>query len=242
MTAYGWRHARARSRRGVSGVIATILLLAITLVLVVVLSLFRPNLSSASPQIYINVLGSQTEQAWGDPTDCSNTTSHAQCNALPAIFLAVKGFTPSYLAVNLITLVFQCNGTQLLKAPLNQLEVVPGSGSSPGTGSPTIQNCGTWNWGGGAGFDGTFFNRLLYYQQVTPNAPGVAQGDTLVVYSHPQKTFLDYQNNSPDDDYHGGPAWCFNVPGACTIYLTYQSGGTQPLLLSVSLYGMVAGV
>ncbi|HEV2230846.1 MAG TPA: archaellin/type IV pilin N-terminal domain-containing protein, partial [Thermoplasmata archaeon] len=67
-----------------SGVIATILLLAITLVLVVVLSLFRPNLSTASPQIYINVLGSQTEQAWGDPTDCSNTSSHAQCNALPA--------------------------------------------------------------------------------------------------------------------------------------------------------------
>jgi flagellin-like protein len=42
------------------------------------------------------------------------------------------------------------------------------------------------------------------------------------------------------DDYHGTPPWCFNAPGACTIYLTY-SGNPSDLLATIPVYSLAAG-
>jgi flagellin-like protein len=236
-----YRRSRLRrSQRGISNIIATVLLVAITIVLVIVLAEFRPNLGQPPPSIDYQVKGGLSEQAWSDPTDCSNTTQYAHCNALPAIFVAVNGFTPSYLALAHLNLIFLCNGTDLINASLANLEVVPGTGASPPANAPLIGSCGTWSWGeGGPGaFTGTYFNRLLYYQQFTPGATGVSQGDVLVVFAHPTADFCDYSGNCPDDDYHGAPLWCFNVPGACTISVTYANGGTNDLVMSFSLYGL----
>jgi flagellin-like protein len=229
-----------RSHSGVSGIVATILLVAITIIAVVVLATFRPALNQPSPSIDYLVKGGLSEQAWSDPTDCSNTTQYAHCNALPAIFVLINGFSPSYLSLAKLNLVFVCNGTDLIDSNLQSLEVIPGSGASPPANAPTIGNCGTWSWGeGGPGaFTGTYFNRLLYYQQYTPGAAGISQGDVLVVFAHPSADFCDYSGNCPDDDYHGAPLWCFNVQGACNIYLTYSSGSTNDLVMSFSLYGL----
>lgn len=239
MKMYRW-HRRPASRSGVSGIIATILLVAITIVAVVLLAVFRPALNQPPPTIDYLVKGGLSEQAWSDPTDCSNTTQYAHCNALPAMFVLINGFSPKYLSLAQLNLIFVCNGTDLIDSSLQNLEVIPGSGASPPANAPLIGNCGSWSWGeGGPGaFTGTYFNRLLYYQQFTPGVPGMAQGDVLVVFAHPTASFCDYSGNCPDDDYHGAPLWCFNVQGACNIYLTYSSGSTNDLVMSFSLYGL----
>jgi flagellin-like protein len=237
--AHRWRRG-SHSRRGVSGIIATILLVAITIIAVVVLAVFRPALNQPPPSIDYVVKGGLSEQAWSDPTDCSNTTQYAHCNALPAIFVLINGYSPSYLSLAQLNLIFVCNGTDLIDSSLQSLEVIPGSGASPPANAPQIGSCGTWSWGeGGAGaFTGTYFNRLLYYQQYTPGAAGIAQGDVLVIFAHPTNDFCDYSGYCPDDDYHGAPLWCFDVPGACNVYLTYSSGQTNDLVMSFSLYGL----
>ncbi|MCI4357684.1 MAG: type IV pilin N-terminal domain-containing protein [Thermoplasmata archaeon] len=240
MTISRWRRlSRSQTRSGVSGIIATILLLAITIIAVVVLATFRPSLNQPPPSIAYLVKGGLSEQAWSDPTDCTNTTQYAHCNSLPAMFVLINGYSPSFLKLSNLNLIFVCNGTDLINANLQSLEVIPGSGASPPVGSPTIGNCGTWVWGsGGGGFTGTFFNRLLYYQQFTPGVPGIAQGDVIVIFAHPATAFCDYNGNCPDDDYHGAPLWCFTVQGACSVSVTYSSGSTNDLVMSFSLYGL----
>ncbi|HEV8049166.1 MAG TPA: type IV pilin N-terminal domain-containing protein [Thermoplasmata archaeon] len=231
-----YHRRRPSSIRAVSSVISVILLLAVTVILIAVVATFRFNLPTSSPHVWYTASGNESEQAWGDPTDCTNTTIYAACDPLPAVFVSMTSFTPSYISLSQLYLVFICNGTELMNGSLKALEVVPGTGSNPGSGSPVLKNCGTWNWGSGLGTSGTYFNRLLYYQQKTPGIPGIQQGDTLVVYSHPKLDFADRSGYNPDDDYHGAPLWCFTVQNACTLYLDYISGKQTSLVFSLSLY------
>lgn len=232
----GYRRRRRRGARAVSSVIAVVLLLALTVILVGVLATFRFNLPTQAPKVWYTAEGNESEEAWGDPTDCTNTSIYAACDPLPAVFLSVTSFTPSYIALDQLKLIFICNGTQLMNGTLSALSIVPGSGSNPGSGAPVLQSCGTWTWGSGHGTSGTFFNRLLYYQQKTPGLPGIQDGDILVVYSHPKLDFTDRGGNFPDDDYHGAPLWCFTVQNACTLYLDYTSGTSTSLVFSISLF------
>ncbi|HXQ94626.1 MAG TPA: type IV pilin N-terminal domain-containing protein [Thermoplasmata archaeon] len=222
--------------RAVSSVISVILLLCVTVILIAVVATFRFNLPTSSPHVWYTASGNESEQAWGDPTDCTNTSIYAACDPLPAVFVSVTSFTPSYISLSQLVLVFICNGTELMNGTLKALEVVPGSGANPGSGSPVLKSCGTWSWGSGQGTTGTYFNRLLYYQQKTPGIPGIQQGDILVVYSHPKLDFADRSGHNPDDDYHGAPLWCFTVQNACTLYLDYISGKQTSLVFSLSLY------
>jgi flagellin-like protein len=230
------RLRRRRDHRAVSSVIAVVILVAITVVLVGVLATFRFNFPTQAPKVWYVAEGNESEEAWGDPTDCSNTSIYASCDPLPAVFLSVTSFTPSYIPLNQLKLIFICNGTELMNGTLTALSIVPGSGSNPGSGAPVLKNCGTWSWGSGLGTSGTFFNRLLYYQQKTPGVPGIEDGDILVVYSHPRLDFTDRSGNFPDDDYHGAPLWCFTVENACTLYLDYTSGTSTSLVFSISLF------
>ena len=227
---------RPSGRRAVATIISVILLVAVTVILVGVLATFRFNLPTQTPHVWYTASGNESEEAWGDPTDCTNTTIHAACDPLPAVFVSMTQFTPSYISLSQLTLVFICNGTELMNGSLHALEIVPGSGSNPGAGAPVLKNCGTWNWGSGFGTSGTFFNRLLYYQQKTPGIPGIQIGDILVVYSHPKLSFSDRSGHNPDDDFHGAPLWCFTVPNACTLYLDYTSGSQTSLVFSLSLF------
>jgi flagellin-like protein len=231
-----FRRRRPSGTRAVASVIAVVLLVAITVVLVGVLATFRFNLPTQAPQIWYAAEGNESEQAWGDPTDCTNTTIYAACNPLPAIFVSITSYTPSFIPLDQLELYFYCNGTDLLNGSLADFEVVPGSGANPGSSAPVIHNCGSWDWGTGQGTNGKDFNRLLYYQQRTPGLPGVESGDILVVYSHPKLNFCDRSGNCPDDDYHGAPLWCFTTPNACTIYLDYLQGTQESLIFTIQLF------
>ncbi|HZY71002.1 MAG TPA: hypothetical protein VFF67_08525 [Thermoplasmata archaeon] len=221
-----------RPRRGVSNLIAVILISGMTLAAGALLFLFRFNLPAKPVTVEYTIQGDQGLPAWGDPTDCTNQTLNATCDTLPAVFVVFTSHSPDNIPLSALQLTFICNQTTLLQANFQSLEVVPGTGANPGASAPHIANCGTWNWGSGHGYSGTYFNRLLYFQQLKPTLPVLANGDQLVVYIHPPADFCDRNNHCPDDDYHGVPPWCFAVPGDCTIYLSYTQ---NPVTLIASI-------
>src|SRR5271155_1635314 len=61
---------RRRQARGVSNIIATILLVAITIVAGVFLWTFKINTPSAAPQLSFSIRSGTSNPVWGDPTDC----------------------------------------------------------------------------------------------------------------------------------------------------------------------------
>lgn len=215
-----WRRHRLPVTRAVSPMIASILLTAITIAAGVVLWTFRIQTPSTGVQVEYVAEGDQTEPAWGDPTDCSNTTIYASCDALPAFFIVFTEHTPEDLLLTQLDFTLQCNKTSLVNGTFTAMEVVPGSGSNPGTGSPALGKCGTWK-PSSSGTTATYFNRLAYFQQIDTGAKTLHDGDIFVVYEHPLATFCDRSGYCPDDDYHGAPPWCFTTPTACDIVLSY---------------------
>lgn len=215
--------------------IAAVLLVLMTVVAAALLWAWRFNLPTTGIQVEYVAQGDQSEPAWGDPTDCSTTGGVTTCDNLPAMFVIFTSHSPANIPLVNLKVTFVCNGTVLLNGTFKQLEVVPGTGANPGNGSPLIQNCGTWQWGTGHGFSATYFNRLLYYQQVSTNAPVLKDGDVLVIYIHPFGGFKDRTGHpAPDDDYHGVPLWCFTKPGSCIVYLSY-TGAPASLIASIDL-------
>lgn len=227
-------HRRRRARfRAVSPILATVLLIGITLAAGVILWSFR--VQTPVPGIHVEYIaeGDQSEPAWGDPTDCTNQTIYAHCDNLPAFFLIFTSHTPS--AIPLVDLNFRmvCNGTNLVNGSFAQMEVVPGSGSNPVNSSPTLGKCNTWKPSTN-GAQSTFFNRLAYFQQIDAPSTVLHDGDIFVVYEHPLTTWCDRSNRCPDDDYHGAPPWCFTSFNACTIDITF-TGYPTTLIASIPL-------
>lgn len=223
---------RRRSRRAVTPIIASVLLAGITIAAGVILWTLRVNLPASPVSITYVAVGDQSEPAWGDPTDCLNYTSlNATCGVLPAIFLVITGHQPESIPLNALLVDFQCNGTSLLNGTLNNLEIIPGTGQNPSASSPKLGHCGTWT-PSSKGTHATYFNRLMYYQQINPGSPIVHVGDVIVIYAHPPLQFTDHAGNQGDsDDYHGSPPWCFTVPGACQLTITYVQN--PPVLVAV---------
>lgn len=240
---------RPRSRRAVSPVIATVLLVAITMVLVAVLyGYIQPNYPSQQPQLNFVAEGDQSQQTWGDPTDCSNTTNDAQCNSIPAIFVVFTSFTPAVIPLQDLQLYLYCNGTSLINGTFASLELIPGTGQNPPSGSPTLGACGGWS-PNPVGTHATWFNRLLYFQQVQTNRTVLAVGDMFVVYAHPPLGFKDWgcthglyppdstECSGEDDDFHGAPPWCYQEPGLCSVVF-YDTAGSGAVVGQVPLYGL----
>jgi len=218
-----WRRPRPRSGRGVTPIIAAILLTGITVAAGVVLWTFRIQTPTAGVQVEYVAEGDQTEPAWGDPTDCTNTSIYAACDGLPAFFIIFTAHSPTNILLTSLTFEIRCNHTSLLNGSFNSMEVIPGTGANPGSGAPALGKCGSWH-PSASGTTATYFNRLAYFQQIVPGTKTLHDGDIFVVYEHPLANFCDRNHHCPDDDYHGAPPWCFTSPAAdCTIYITYTS-------------------
>ena len=211
-----------RRRRAVSSIIAAVLMAGITVAAGTVLWLYRPPLPPTPVSIQYVAMGDQTEPAWSDPTDCSNTTIYANCDVLPAFFIVFSAHSPDNIPLSALGFDLRCNGTSLLNGSLSALEVVPGSGSSPSASAPKLGKCGTWS-PSPFGHTATYFNRLGYFQQIKVGSPILKNGDLFVMYIHPTGTFCDRTGYCPEDDFHGAPPWCFTVPNACTIFITYTA-------------------
>lgn len=201
----------------------------ITVAAGVILWTFKIQTPTSGVQVEYVAEGDQSEPAWGDPTDCSNSTIYATCDSLPAFFLIFTEHAPSSILLSQLNFDFRCNKSSLLNGSFNQLEVIPGSGSNPVAGSPSLGKCGSWKPSTN-GNQATYFNRLAYFQQINVNSKVLHDGDIFVVYEHPLLNFCDRSNKCPDDDYHGAPPWCFTVPGACTIEIAFT--GTPATLIA----------
>jgi hypothetical protein len=233
----------------VTPIIATVFLVAITVVLAAILYAYlHVNTPSQNPRISFIAQGYQSQQTWGDPTDCSNTTNAAQCNSIPAIFLTITSFSPPVIRLTDLQFWLYCNGTSLLNGTFAALELIPGTGQNPPAGSPTLGKCGSWS-PSPFGNHATWFNRLAYFQQLFPGKTALSVGDLFVIYAHPPTGFKDwgcthgkYRSGSPecsgnDDDFHGAPLWCYSVPGLCQVVI-YDTAGANGIVGTINLYGL----
>jgi hypothetical protein len=228
-----WRGPRTRNRRGVTPIIASILLSGLTICAGVVLWTFQIHTPAVGAQVEYVAEGGQTSPAWGDPTDCTNTSIYATCDGLPSFFIIFTAHTPSDLLLSHLQFDMRCNKTSLVNGSFERMEVIPGTGANPGAGSPALGKCGNWT-PSSSGSTATYFNRLAYFQQINVNARVLNNGDIFVVYEHPPSDFCDRNAHCPDDDYHGAPPWCFTVPGACTILLEY-TGNPSAIVANIPM-------
>ncbi len=229
-----WRH---RGRSGMSNTFAVTLLLAMTVTMGAMLWAFRPPLPPAPVIIQYVAIGDQSEPAWGDPTDCTNQTIYALCDTIPAFFVIFTTHSPTNIPLSALSVTMRCNGTSLVNGTLQAMEVVPGSGANPGSNSPKLGSCGSWS-PSPFGHTATYFNRLMYFQQVTVGSKTLQNGDQLVVYVHAQD-FKDRNNYNPDDDYHGAPPWCFTNTQACTLLIAYTAN--PPSLVATIPFSQLSG-
>ncbi|MGA8542076.1 MAG: archaellin/type IV pilin N-terminal domain-containing protein [Thermoplasmata archaeon] len=157
--------------------------------------------------------------------------------------------------------------TILMQGTLDELTWNPGISTTVPANAPYLGYCGGFDMGAEAGVAfGAYFDRLLIFVPIVPFPGGntaslLAAGDTIYVYIHNGGWPLDYAcvvasqpwagdpAICPDgtvdhalldvDDYHGTPPWCFNAPGACTLYITY-TGYPSSLIAAIPVSSLAA--
>jgi len=219
MVRYHLRHAR----RGVAPIIETILLVGITIVAAGILYAFRPSLPSAP--LHLNTYESTiaNEPAYGDGSECRQVNGVQTCTSLPAI--GIVFVDPPPIVLSDLEFVLLCNSTVYISATLPVMEWVPGT-SGTVTSGPQISSCGAFTP------PKTMWNRVAFFEQLSPGATVLLPGDMIVFYAH---TFLTFK----DDDFHGAPEFCYSIPNACTIKLFY-TGVPSSIAFQLDLYGFSA--
>ncbi len=238
---------RFLNRRGISNVIAAVILTAITITAGALLWTLHFNLPSSPPQVSYVIRAGLSYPVYGDPTDCVpwqpttigapgwSTNWTAECqrtetgrySLMNATSITFTQHTPTNIPLNLVNFTFICNNTILVGGSLAAMSWIPGSQTQPAPNAPTLGRCGSFDPHSGS--FSTLYNRLGIYIPIDPNATVVTDGDTFVLYIHTPGSVFDPggsggrggQGGPDTDDYHGAPPWCFTVPGACTIYLNY---------------------
>lgn len=199
---------------------------------------------------------------------------YAQClnsatgnfSALNTSEFIISGMSSSSIPLSDVTLTFVCNNasssggtTILVSGSFDSMVWFPGESTEPATNAPHLGYCGSFDagdWSGVAGLtpaNGTLYNRLGFFEPLSPGETVLTDGDTFILYLHNGGwpiTFLcvavsvglyahqdcpagdGYVPQLDYDDYHGAPPWCFTVEGACTIDLTY-TGNPSALLATI---------
>jgi len=212
-----WRPSRGPSRRGISGVISTVLLVAITIILATVLYALQVRTPPVPTTIDYFLQGSLSYPVYGDPTDCVNGPGGTQtCETMQALFVVFTGSSPSGLLLTHLRFSLLCNSTVYLASSFANMEWIPGSSGSPGPQAPQLGHCGTYTPPSAA------FNRLAFLDQIQPGALTLNPGDKLVVFMNTPGSWT-----AVDDDYHGIPSWCFGGNSTCPLTIQYAGGGAS---------------
>ena len=241
-----WR----RNSRGVSNMIAIILLVAMTIVLVAVLAAFKPPVPTATSAIYYTIDTGTTAPTWGDLTDCANIDDPSTCSQQPAVDIVFTTQSPGTMPVADLDFYFICNGTVYFESTLPNMLYIPTTNHAANfncvePGGNCLQTCGNYNPSAVFGYD-IPFSRLGFFWQLTPNATYLSDGDSIVMYVHDTTSPKDTGDESctgaqgvcDTDDYHGMPSWCFaqpgqsNPPNNCFIKLVY-TGSPQSVVLTI---------
>jgi hypothetical protein len=190
---------------------------------------------------------------WYD--ECYNAAT-GNFSVLNVTELTVSGISSSApLSLSDVDLYFICNNatdaggmTTLVNGSFASMTWIPGLSTQPAANAPSLGYCGNFDAGGWSFIPGltpaygTLYNRLGFFDPITPGDQVLRDGDTFFLYLHTGgfpytflcvaaevgeypisycptgdlgKVLLDY------DDYHGAPPWCFDTKDACSIYITY---------------------
>ncbi|MDE1838185.1 MAG: hypothetical protein KGJ23_16435 [Euryarchaeota archaeon] len=228
-------------RRGVTPIIATVLLLSLTMVLVGALYYFvRVPMPPQSPYVGFTVQWNDTQVELIGQGD--NAPGASQCPSSTHYICYVRGMSIVVSEVaspapvtSLIKVEFWCNNTIAAEAPLFGIEYSHAVANSP-PGGPTPNPNGAQTCGKGAsqpyiGPDGGVcagsvtagvgvpLYDLVYYTP-TDNSTGIIEaGDTFTAYLGGD--CLGPQDKSLNDDHYGPPAWCNKEANSCVVELWY---------------------
>jgi flagellin-like protein len=252
-----WR--RQNRGRAIAPIIATILLLAMTVIAAALLFSFKFYTPPSTPAVTIVIHSGGSNPVWGDGTDTPHTcSSPGTCYSLMNTSqIIIASASPTNVPLDLIDFTFICDNTSvggnrtiLVQGTLASMTWFPGSTTSPPAGAPDLGWCASFHAGGFGGSDDTLYNRLGLFVPIAPGYTVLTAGDTFILYIHNGGYPLDYDGGSHDctaentvapcfdaDDYHGAPPWCFTNPGACTIYLSYV-GSPSSLIATIPVYSL----
>lgn len=226
-----------RSRRGASPIIAQLFIIGMTIAAGSILFAFRPPVPPQPASMQYFAIGGQSEQTWGDGSDCKNVNGEQSCLSIGAIDIVLTQWSPSALPIKSVTFYLLCNGTVYLSATLRDMAWIPGSTGTIGGNAPQLGKCGKFVPPAAA------FNRLAFFEQLDPNSTLLVHGDQIVLFEPfepPNCPSPKYQGTvlvACDDDFHGAPGWCFSIADACTIDLVY-SGPPSAVVTQIPLYGL----
>jgi flagellin-like protein len=233
-----------RNRRGVSNLLAVMLLVAITIILVAFLYAFKPPVPQASSSLYYSTQGGLTLPTFGDSTDCVNILQPSTCSQLQAVQIVFTTQSPGTMPIGSLQFFFLCNGTVYLQSTLPHMLYIPTTSHSVNAncvaGENCLGKCGVYDPGQVFGHL-IPFNRLGFFWQLVPNATYLQDGDSIILYIHspvaPHDCSSSGCSSAPDtDDYHGIPPWCFASPGgappasSCSIQIVYTGSPASTVL------------
>ncbi|HKS59286.1 MAG TPA: archaellin/type IV pilin N-terminal domain-containing protein [Thermoplasmata archaeon] len=170
-----------RRRRGVSNIIATVMLVGLTVVAGSFLWGFRPSLPPTPSSISYQAEQGRTALAYGDGSDAVCVSGGSQPCLMPVIEIIITDHSPSFILLTSLFIQFQCNGTSYLFTSVASIEVDMSTGTVVSKTPPTLGQCGTWN---PQGKSGVAFDRLLFFAQVIPGATSLGAGDILMLFTH----------------------------------------------------------
>ncbi|MGD0257817.1 MAG: archaellin/type IV pilin N-terminal domain-containing protein [Thermoplasmata archaeon] len=183
-------------------------------------------------------------------TECNGTPPTGDFSQMNSTQFIIAAHSPSVIPLSDIELIFECNNTVFVNGTLDTMTWFPGSSSGPAPDAPHLNKCGSFV---PSGSYSTLYNRFGIFVPINQNATSYLEdGDTFIMYVHTSSPFdPDVAGGNdgahgdcgpgPDcDDYHGAPAWCFQIPDACTLSFVYE-GQPNSLLWSISLYDIIRG-
>ncbi|HZY71113.1 MAG TPA: hypothetical protein VFF67_09090 [Thermoplasmata archaeon] len=228
---------RSRSGRGASPIYAQLFIVGMTIAAGSVLWLFRPPVPPQPASLEYFAFGGQSEQTWGDGSDCKNVNGEQNCLSIGAIDIVLTQWSPDVLPIGSVSFYLICNGTVYLSATLRQMAWIPGSQGTPAGNAPQLGVCGKFVPPAAA------FNRLAFFEQLNPNSTDLVHGDEIVLFEPfeppncPSPKYRGAVLVACDDDFHGAPGWCFSIPSACSIDLVY-TGPPSTVVTEIPLFGL----
>ena len=205
-------------------------------------------------------------------TECyeSSTGNFSSLNTTEIQITSITSSQP--LQLSQVDLTFTCYNssatggtTVLVTGSLGSMTWIPYESTGPAINAPSLSYCGNFDAGGWSFMpgltpaNGTYYNRLGFFEPIQASDTTLRAGDTFYLYLHNGGwpiTFLcvaadagqyplsycphgySYTPHLDFDDYHGVPPWCFTAPGACTIYLTY-TGVPSTVLATIPVSSLV---
>jgi flagellin-like protein len=182
-------------------------------------------------------------------TECNGSPPTGDFSSMNSTQFIVAAHTPTDIPLNQVELVFICNSTVFVNGTLDTMTWFPGSSSGPSPNAPHLGKCGTFI---PSGSYSTLYNRFGIFVPIDSSRTTLLEdGDTFIMYVHTSSPFdpdvaggnqgVHDCGPAPDcDDFHGAPAWCFTIPGDCSLYFIY-TGTPNTVLTSLSLYNIIRG-